>query len=250
MILKLHWWRLCECLQISPTFVERSCISNRCPNFTGSLALLTDGGRTPVPKRVLCPGISGRPWKGKNKFAPNLSFWGLPSCVKMTATAVLPVPCGTCVSMSKCLCLCSQHSQPGRSQSFADRCLRLERSFSHSLWQSLSLSLEQPSSSPEYQASVAFPTKAAPPAFSSTLLCQSSKIQRDYSHSTPSLVHIYPTPPLCAPAIENKSFCFSLKQNLLGISVYAHRGMALEVTGSPARWLSRLQDAYSQLELS
>lgn len=133
MILKLPMCRWCECLQLSPTFVERSCITNRCSNFPRSPSLLTDGGRTPGPKRVPCPGISGGPWNGKNNSAPNLSFWGLPSCMKTDShyhyfmcPVKCPCPCQSATS------LCSQSSQSGKSQSFADHCMRLERSFTHS----------------------------------------------------------------------------------------------------------------------
>lgn len=131
MILKLHRWSQCGDVQTSPHSGESRCINSRCPTFTGSLSLMSPGGRTPVPRRGPCPGISGSLWKGETKSAvltaPNFSLWQLPPYM----TAPSHCRCFTCPVKRLCprqgaTSLSSQISQFWKSPSSANCSLRLE----------------------------------------------------------------------------------------------------------------------------
>ena len=96
--------------------------------------------------------------------------------------------------------LCPQSSQSPRRQSHTDGCLRLKEA------------LADPQS---ILAPFILLRKAAP----SALL--GSKIQKHYIPPAPSVGPISPPIPRCSCNFKC-SFCFSIKQNLLGILMYAN----------------------------
>ena len=102
--------------------------------------------------------------------------------------------------------LCPQSSQSPRRQSHAHCCLRLKEA----LFAASSMSLEHPSS------------LHTSPESSSIRSIRAQKSKRVVAILfLPLVLFPYPTP-RCSCNLKN-SFCFSIKQNLLSISMYANR---------------------------
>lgn len=179
--------------------VERieAVFNSRQPKFTGSLSLPTHGGRTPVCGRVPCPGVSGSPWKGKNKSAmlsaPNLPFWVLPSCLKTAS------PCHCFMCPVKCLCpsqdatsLCSQRSQSLQRPSFAHCWGWKEVPLSHSVQCSVTALGAAPRLSQVSCKYHGVPPESGSCSFFLCLPLSGLQIQMGCSHAAPSIVPISP----------------------------------------------------------
>lgn len=155
-------------------------------------------------------------WKPLVPAIASCALWNVCAQVKM------PPPCAP-----KGVSLCRGQALPTAEVG--------KRSLSHTLYSALSPPLEQPHASLKSPASItAFLPKVAPAASSSACLCQASKSRWAAAMLLPPLFLFPPPRPQVLLQLNvKKSFCFSLKQNLLGISLYANRcPMGHQHTGS------------------